>query len=70
MIELEYGSYDTFFKTLANKVDLGWILNGNRKYIENATFSGYFIEWARNSSNNYNIQAFLITKASYKARNI
>ena len=45
----------TSLKTSATKVDGGWILNGKKRWIGNATFADYIIVWARNTSDNNNI---------------
>ena len=48
LTEPDYGSDATSLKTTARKVDGGWILNGKKKWIGNATFADYIVIWARN----------------------
>ena len=55
LTEPEYGSDATSLKTSATKVEGGWVLNGKKRWIGNATFADYIIIWARNTSDNNNI---------------
>ena len=55
LTEPDYGSDATSLKTSAVKVDGGWILNGSKRWIGNATFADYIIVWARNTNDNNNI---------------
>ena len=64
LTEPDYGSDATSLKTTATRVDGGWVLNGKKRWIGNATFADYIIVWARNSMENNNIQAFIVTKDS------
>ena len=49
------GSDASGLKTSATKVDGGYLLNGEKRWIGNATFADYIIIWARNPSENNNI---------------
>ncbi len=55
LTEPDYGSDATSLKTAATKVEGGWILNGKKRWIGNATFADYIIVWARNTLENNNI---------------
>jgi acyl-CoA oxidase len=59
-----YGSDATSLTTTATKVDGGFLLNGEKRWIGNATFADYIIVWARNPSAGGNIQGFVVTKGS------
>ena len=48
LTEKEFGSDATSLQTSAKKVEGGYILNGNKRWIGNATFAHYIIIWARN----------------------
>lgn len=50
LTEPEYGSDATSLKTSAKKVEGGYIINGNKRWIGNATFADYIIIWARNEN--------------------
>ena len=50
LTEAEYGSDATSLKTSAKKVEGGYIINGNKRWIGNATFADYIIIWARNEN--------------------
>ena len=45
-----YGSDASGLKTNATKVEGGWLINGHKRWIGNATFADYIIVWARNPS--------------------
>ena len=48
LTEPNYGSDATSLKTSAKKVEGGYVLNGEKRWIGNATFADYIIIWARN----------------------
>jgi alkylation response protein AidB-like acyl-CoA dehydrogenase len=48
LTEPNYGSDATSLKTSAKKVEGGYILNGEKKWIGNATLADNLIIWARN----------------------
>ena len=64
LTEPDYGSDASSLKTSAKKVEGGYVINGKKRWIGNATFADYIIVWARNTSDNNNIQAFVVTKGS------
>lgn len=64
LTEPDYGSDATSLKTVAKKVEGGWLLNGKKRWIGNATIADYIITWAVNPLENNNIQAFVVTKGS------
>jgi alkylation response protein AidB-like acyl-CoA dehydrogenase len=43
-----YGSDATSLVTTAKKVDGGFVLNGSKRWIGNATFADYICIWAKN----------------------
>jgi len=64
LTEPNNGSDASGLKTFATKVEGGYKLNGNKRWIGNATFADYICVWARNPDENNNIQAFMVTKGS------
>jgi alkylation response protein AidB-like acyl-CoA dehydrogenase len=44
------GSDATSLKSTATKVDGGYLLNGQKRWIGNATFADYIVIWALNPS--------------------
>lgn len=64
LTEPNYGSDATSLKTTAVKTEGGYILNGQKRWIGNATFADYIVVWAKNQAEGGNIQAFLVTKGS------
>jgi len=48
LTEPDYGSDATHLKTTAKKVNGGFVLNGKKRWIGNATFADYIIVWAKN----------------------
>ena len=42
-------------RTVAKKTEGGWIINGAKRWIGNATFANYIIVWARNIDDNNRI---------------
>jgi len=64
LTEPNNGSDASGLKTSATKVEGGYLINGQKRWIGNATFADYITVWARNPSENNNIQAFLVKKGS------
>lgn len=64
LTEPDFGSDATSLKTTARKTDGGYIINGEKRWIGNATFADYIIVWARNEDEGGKIQAFVVTKGS------
>ena len=50
LTEPEYGSDASGLKTSAKKVEGGYLVNGTKRWIGNATFADYIIVWARNEA--------------------
>ncbi|CDW72455.1 glutaryl-dehydrogenase [Stylonychia lemnae] len=72
LTEPEHGSDASNLKTSAKKVEGGYILNGSKRWIGNATFADYIIIWAKNEADKNKIQAFIVEKGSqgFKAEKI
>lgn len=64
LTEPNNGSDASGLKTTATKVEGGYLLNGQKRWIGNATFADYIVIWARNANEGNNIQAFLATKGT------
>lgn len=50
LTEPDFGSDATGLKTTATKVEGGYLINGQKRWIGNATFADLIIVWARNTS--------------------
>lgn len=50
LTEPDYGSDATSLKTTATKTEGGWLINGSKRWIGNATFADYIVTWAKNPS--------------------
>ena len=57
------GSDASALRTTARKVEGGYVLNGEKRWIGNATF-GDVIVWARNEDDGGRVQAFVVEKGS------
>ena len=57
------GSDATGLQTTATKVEGGWSLNGQKRWIGNGTI-GDLLVWARNANDGNRIQAFYVEKGS------
>ncbi|CDW83571.1 acyl-dehydrogenase [Stylonychia lemnae] len=64
LTEPEYGSDASSLKTTAKKVEGGYLLNGLKRWIGNATFADYIVIWARNEAEGNKIQAFIVEKGA------
>ena len=64
LTEPNNGSDASSLKTIATKTEGGYILNGTKRWIGNATFADYIIVWAKNADDGNRIQAFLVTRGS------
>ena len=47
--EPNHGSDASSLKTTATKTEGGYILNGSKRWIGNATFADYIVVWAKNA---------------------
>ena len=63
LTEPENGSDASGLKTTARKVAGGWVLNGQKRWIGNATI-GDVVVWARNVDDGNRIQAFVVEKGT------
>ena len=63
LTEPDNGSDATGLKTTATKTEGGWLLNGTKRWIGNATM-GDVVVWAKNPSDGNRIQAFVVEKGS------
>jgi acyl-CoA oxidase len=64
LTEPDFGSDASGLQTTATKVEGGYLINGKKRWIGNATFADYIVVWAKNPAANGNIQGFLVTKGS------
>lgn len=71
LTEPSHGSDASGLTTTARKVNGGWILNGRKRWIGNATWADIVIIWARNTDTN-SVNAFIVRKGNpgYKATKI
>ncbi|KAL0375349.1 UNVERIFIED_CONTAM: Acyl-coenzyme A oxidase 4, peroxisomal [Sesamum radiatum] len=61
LTEPDYGSDASALKTTARKVEGGWILDGQKRWIGNSTFADVLVVFARNTSTNQ-INGFILQK--------
>ncbi|KAJ7961220.1 Acyl-coenzyme A oxidase 4, peroxisomal [Quillaja saponaria] len=61
LTEPDYGSDASSLKTTATKVDGGWILDGQKRWIGNSTFADLLVIFARNTSTNQ-INGYIVKK--------
>ncbi|KAK4793956.1 hypothetical protein SAY86_011950 [Trapa natans] len=61
LTEPDYGSDASGLRTIATKVEGGWILEGQKRWIGNSTFADVLIIFARNTSTNQ-INGFIVKK--------
>ena len=62
LTEPEKGSDASNLETTAKKVDGGYMINGRKRWIGNATFADYIILWARNAEEGNKVQGFVVQK--------
>ncbi|XWS59972.1 hypothetical protein CRYUN_Cryun08bG0168100 [Craigia yunnanensis] len=63
LTEPEYGSDASSLKTIATKVEGGWILEGQKRWIGNSTFADVLVIFARNTTTNQ-INGYIVKKDS------
>ncbi|KAK7287445.1 hypothetical protein RIF29_00723 [Crotalaria pallida] len=61
LTEPEYGSDASALKTTATKVEGGWILEGQKRWIGNSTFADLLVIFARNTTTNQ-INGYIVKK--------
>lgn len=64
LTEPDHGSDASALGTTATKVEGGYLINGQKRWIGNGTWADYLCIWARNTSDNNNVQCFVVTKGS------
>ncbi|XP_065853956.1 acyl-coenzyme A oxidase 4, peroxisomal isoform X2 [Euphorbia lathyris] len=63
LTEPDYGSDASSLKTIATKVQGGWIIDGQKRWIGNSTFADVLVIFARNTSTNQ-INGYIVKKDS------
>ena len=63
LTEPSNGSDASALTTTARRVDGGWVLNGRKRWIGNATFADVAVIWARNSETSQ-VNAFIVRKGN------
>ncbi|CAA6654749.1 unnamed protein product [Spirodela intermedia] len=63
LTEPDYGSDASSLRTTATRVDGGWVLDGQKRWIGNSTFADILIVFARNTSTNQ-INGFIVKKGA------
>ncbi|KAI0531239.1 hypothetical protein KFK09_000792 [Dendrobium nobile] len=63
LTEPDYGSDASSLSTTATKVNGGWLLEGQKRWIGNSTFADVLVIFARNTSTNQ-INGFIVKKGS------
>lgn len=58
------GSDASGLQTSVKKVEGGYLVSGEKRWIGNATFADYINVWARNPDDSNRIQCFVVTKGS------
>jgi glutaryl-CoA dehydrogenase len=64
LTEPENGSDASALAANAKKTEGGYLLNGQKRWIGNATFADYIIVWARNLDDGKKVQGFVVEKGS------
>ena len=62
LTEPDNGSDASGLKSTAKKVDGGYILNGQKRWIGNGTHADHLIIWARNAAEGDKVQGFVVDK--------
>ncbi|KAL6077641.1 Acyl-coenzyme A oxidase 4, peroxisomal [Balamuthia mandrillaris] len=63
LTEPDFGSDASSLQTTAKRVSGGWILNGKKRWIGNATFADVVIIWARNTETDQ-VNGFIVEKGA------
>ncbi|KAI9085083.1 hypothetical protein K1719_032899 [Acacia pycnantha] len=63
LTEPDYGSDASALKTTATRVEGGWILDGQKRWIGNSTFADLLVIFARNTTTNQ-INGFIVKKGA------
>ena len=62
LTEPDAGSDPAGMKTVAKKVDGGYVLNGSKMWISNSPFSDVFVVWAKSEAHDGKIRGFILEK--------
>lgn len=62
LTEPDAGSDPAGMRTVAKKVDGGYVLNGNKTWISNAPFADVFVVWAKSEAHSSGIRGFVLEK--------
>ncbi|KAL5710189.1 acyl-CoA oxidase [Ranunculus cassubicifolius] len=63
LTEPDFGSDASSLRTTATKVDGGWVLDGQKRWIGNSTFADVLVVFARNTTTNQ-INGFIVKKGA------
>lgn len=66
LTEPNFGSDATSLETYATRTEGGWLLNGQKRWIGNATIAAYINVWARNPADGNKIQCFVVETENCK----
>ena len=64
LTEPDTGSNATSIETSATRVEGGWLINGQKRWIGSASFSEYICVCAKNTADGNRIQCYLVTRGS------
>ena len=64
LTEPNYGSDASSLQTTAKKVDGGWVLNGEKRWIGNASIADFIMVFAKNLDDGGKVQCFVLTKGT------
>ncbi len=64
LTEPDYGSDASSLKTTAKKVEGGYLVSGQKRWIGNGTFADYIVIWARNEAEGGKVQGFVVEKGA------
>jgi len=62
LTEPDAGSDPAGMKTIAKKVDGGYVLNGSKMWISNSPFADVFVVWAKSEAHDGKIKGFILEK--------
>eukprot|EP00262_Sarcandra_glabra_P004800 TRINITY_DN16043_c0_g1_i1.p1 TRINITY_DN16043_c0_g1~~TRINITY_DN16043_c0_g1_i1.p1 ORF type:complete len:454 (-),score=94.94 TRINITY_DN16043_c0_g1_i1:281-1597(-) len=63
LTEPDYGSDASSLRTIATKVEGGWVIDGQKRWIGNATFADVLVVFARNTTTNQ-INGYIVKKGA------
>ena len=64
LTEPHNGSDASAIKTKAVKVEGGYLLTGQKRWIGNGTMADYMLTWAKNENEGGKVQAFVVDRTS------